>query len=100
LNTVSPAAASCARLVPVEAARAMPAITHFFIFFLLAFFLRFGLHFILTMSPTVRMAFRAFSGKVESGFPSENATNARLLPPAVSTAEGGYSFRPPSARFF
>src|SRR3954463_10718013 len=36
LNTCSPAAASCAKVVPVEAARAIPAITHVLIIFSLS----------------------------------------------------------------
>jgi hypothetical protein len=35
LNTCSPPAASCASVAPLEAARAMPAITHILIAFLL-----------------------------------------------------------------
>jgi hypothetical protein len=78
----------------------MPAITHILIFFSSPLHLQFRTSLCLTMSrPLFKWRLEHFQEKWNP-FLSKNATNARLPPPVVSTAEWGQSFRLASSGAF
>src|SRR5713101_10085578 len=88
LNTCSPAAASCARLVPVEAVRAMTAITHILIIF---------------SSPFVYIATSLHSDDVAPGkalFARRHAVRMALSACSVNGRSGQIVSLPRRARLF